>query len=52
MSNPYAVDLPAAPDLGQHTAEVLRGLLGYNDSELEALATAGITATTPSVGDV
>jgi benzylsuccinate CoA-transferase BbsF subunit len=42
----------AAPDLGQHTAEVLRTLLGYNDAQLGALAVAGITSTTPSVGDV
>jgi benzylsuccinate CoA-transferase BbsF subunit len=42
----------AAPDLGQHTAEVLRTLLGYNDARLDALAAAGVTATTPSVGDV
>jgi crotonobetainyl-CoA:carnitine CoA-transferase CaiB-like acyl-CoA transferase len=42
----------AAPDLGQHTAEVLRELLDYNDADLEALAQAGVTSTTPSVGDV
>jgi len=42
----------AAPDLGQHTAEVLRSLLGYGDAELDALAATGVTATTPSVGDV
>jgi benzylsuccinate CoA-transferase BbsF subunit len=42
----------AAPDLGQHTAEVLRALLGYNDDQLEALEAAGVTATTPAVGTV
>ncbi len=42
----------AAPDLGQHTAEVLRTLLSYNDAQLDALAAAGVTSTTPSVGDV
>jgi benzylsuccinate CoA-transferase BbsF subunit len=42
----------AAPDLGQHTAEVLRELLGYNDAELKALEADGVTATTPSVGTV
>jgi hypothetical protein len=26
--------------------------LGYNDDQLEALATAGVTATTPAVGTV
>ena len=42
----------AAPDLGQHTAEVLRALLGYNDDQLKALEAAGVTATTPAVGTV
>jgi benzylsuccinate CoA-transferase BbsF subunit len=42
----------AAPDLGQHTTEVLRTLLGYNDAQLDTLAAAGVTATTPSTGDV
>ena len=42
----------AAPDLGQHTAEVLRCLLRYTDAQLDALAAAGVTSTEPSVGDV
>ncbi len=42
----------AAPDLGQHTAEVLRALLSYNDDQLKALEAAGVTATTPAVGTV
>jgi crotonobetainyl-CoA:carnitine CoA-transferase CaiB-like acyl-CoA transferase len=41
-----------APDLGQHTEEVLRSILGYNDADLEKLATAGVISTTPTVGDV
>jgi benzylsuccinate CoA-transferase BbsF subunit len=41
-----------APNLGQHTAEVLRELLGYDDADLEKLAEAGVTSTTPTIGDV
>jgi len=42
----------AAPDLGQHTTDILRTLLGYNDAQLDALAAAGVTSTVPSVGEV
>jgi len=42
----------AAPDLGQHTEEVLRSILGYNDEQLRALADAGVTSTVPTVGEV
>lgn len=42
----------AAPDLGQHTEEVLRDLLGYDDAKLEELAKTGVTSATPNVGEV
>ncbi|WP_422001921.1 CaiB/BaiF CoA transferase family protein [Reyranella sp.] len=42
----------AAPDLGQHTEEVLRELLGYDAAALEKLDASGVTSTTPTVGDV
>jgi benzylsuccinate CoA-transferase BbsF subunit len=45
-----AIERPA-PDLGQHTAEVLRELLGYDDATLQRLAEAGVTATTPTAGE-
>ena len=39
-------------DLGQHTDEVLRELLGYGDADLAKLKKSGVTSTTPTVGDV
>jgi benzylsuccinate CoA-transferase BbsF subunit len=42
----------AAPMLGQHTDEVLRTLLGFDDATLRELADAGVTSTVPTVGDV
>jgi formyl-CoA transferase len=36
-----AIDPIAAPLLGQHTREVLRGKLGYDDAHISALANAG-----------
>ncbi len=42
----------AAPDLGQHTREILRELLGYDDQRLEELDRNGVTSTTPSIGEV
>jgi crotonobetainyl-CoA:carnitine CoA-transferase CaiB-like acyl-CoA transferase len=42
----------AAPDLGQDTEAVLRALLGYDDDALRRLAEAGVTSTTPNVGEI
>ena len=42
----------AAPDLGQHTEAVLRDLLGYDDQALRRLADAGVTSTTPNMGEI
>lgn len=37
-----AIDPIAAPLLGQHTREVLRDMLGYDDAKIAALAEAGV----------
>jgi len=42
----------AAPDLGQHTEEVLREVLGYDSEALRKLAETGVTSTVPNVGEV
>ncbi len=42
----------SAPDLGQHTDEVLRELLGYDDTRLQQLNDTGVTSTTPTIGEV
>lgn len=46
-----AIERPA-PDLGQHTAEVLRELLGCDDARLKQLNDSGVTSTTPTIGEV
>jgi len=46
-----AIEHPA-PDLGQHTDEVLRELLGYDDARLKQLNDSGVTSTTPTIGEV
>ena len=46
-----AIERPA-PDLGQHTDEVLRELLGYDDARLKQLNDSGVTSTTPTLGEV
>ncbi len=40
-----------APALGQHTDEVLRELLGFDDARLRELSDNGVTSTVPSAGE-
>lgn len=45
-ANPLSVGRPA-PALGEHTAEILRDMLGLSDSEIAALEATGATAVLP-----
>jgi len=55
---PYALDGVGvtldrtAPDLGQHTEEILRELLDLSADDIARLQAQGITSTTPQIGDV
>ncbi|HEU4840187.1 MAG TPA: CoA transferase, partial [Ilumatobacteraceae bacterium] len=49
-ATPAVVDRPA-PLYGEHTAEVLRELLGLDDDEIAALHDAGVTSTVPLAQD-
>jgi crotonobetainyl-CoA:carnitine CoA-transferase CaiB-like acyl-CoA transferase len=49
-ATPAVVDRPA-PLYGEHTAEVLRELLGLDDDEITALHDAGVTSTVPLAQD-
>jgi crotonobetainyl-CoA:carnitine CoA-transferase CaiB-like acyl-CoA transferase len=43
-----AIDPVAAPMLGQHTNDVLRKTLGYDDARISALAEAGVFGKVPA----
>jgi crotonobetainyl-CoA:carnitine CoA-transferase CaiB-like acyl-CoA transferase len=51
MSLTPAVDPVAAPLLGQHTRDVLRKTLGYDDRQIAALAEAGAFGKVQSAAD-
>ena len=43
-------DIRRAPDLGEHTRQIARDLLGLDDAEIDRLLAAGVLETTPPVG--
>ncbi len=45
------VDPVAAPLLGQHTNDVLRKTLGYDESRIAALAKMGVFGALPQAAD-
>jgi crotonobetainyl-CoA:carnitine CoA-transferase CaiB-like acyl-CoA transferase len=47
-AEPHAIESPA-PTLGQHTREVLRGLLGLGDAELDALERERVIGSEPAI---
>ncbi len=47
LAQPADAEVSHAPSLGEHTFEVLRGVLGMTDSELQRAASAGILAGRP-----
>ena len=42
-------DIRPAPDLGEHTRQIARDLLGLDDDEIDRLLAAGVLETTPPV---
>jgi crotonobetainyl-CoA:carnitine CoA-transferase CaiB-like acyl-CoA transferase len=42
-------DVHQAPELGEHTRQIARDLLGHDDDEIDRLLAAGILETTPPV---
>jgi crotonobetainyl-CoA:carnitine CoA-transferase CaiB-like acyl-CoA transferase len=42
-------DIRKAPDLGEHTRQIARELLGLDDAEIDRLLAAGVFETTPPV---
>ena len=49
MSGAHAEPLAAPPLLGQHSEEVVRGILGHSAEEFDALVAEAVVATTAAV---